>query len=174
MTEEIWKDIRGYEGKYQISNFGNVRCLNYNRTGKAQLLKPDKDHLGYMYVVLCKNGKKAHKKIHRLVAEAFLPNPHNLPQVNHKSECKMLNFACCLEWCDRIYNCNYGTRNQRVADALSFSIDQFDKEENFIQRWKSMREIERQTGISRRNIVRCARGEKCYKTAGGYKWRFAS
>lgn len=170
--EERWKDIKEYEGLYQVSDWGNVRSLNYNKTGKTKLLNPAKNTHGYLFVYLYKGGKRKHNLVHRLVAEAFIPNPLNLPYVNHKSECPMLNFACVLEYCTRRENLNYGTRNQRIGDSLSIAIDQFDKNGNFIRRWKSLTEVKRQLGISQGNICDCLKGR--HKSAGGYQWKYAS
>lgn len=170
---EQWKDVVGYEGKYQVSDWGNVKCLNYKRTGKTKLLKPAKNGRGYLQVVLFKNGKPKHKFVHRLVAEAFVTNPNSdeYKVVNHKSECPMLNFACVLEWTTQKENINYGTGIQRRADALSRPVDQFDKDGNFIRRWKSVMEVERQLGIYNQNISASILGKR--KTAGGYIWKFA-
>lgn len=115
--EEIWKDIKGYEGKYQVSNYGSVKTLNYRRTGTARLLIPKNDK-GYLAVGLYKNGKRKMFLIHRLVAEAFIPNPENLPQVNHIDEDKTNNYVENLEWCTQSYNNNYGTRLKRVSESL--------------------------------------------------------
>lgn len=167
---ENWKSIKDYEGLYEISDWGNVRSLNYGRTGKTKLLKPVKNINGYLFVRLCKDGKRKYKYVHRLVAEAFLPNPLNLPEVNHKSECPMLNFACVLEYCDKKYNLNYGTRNQRAADSKSIAIEQFDLNSNFIKRWKSATEAERQLGISCGRICDCLKGRQ--KTSGGFVWKY--
>lgn len=169
---ENWKSIKDYEGLYEISDHGNVRSLNYNKTGRTQLLKPRKDKDGYLHVVLYKEGEHKNKLVHRLVAEAFIPNPLNLPDVNHKSECPMLNYACVLEYCDRRYNNNYGSHNQRMVDSKSIAIDQFDKNGQFIRRWKSAKEVERQLGISHGSICGCLKESR--KTAGGFVWRFSS
>lgn len=171
MSEE-WKDVVDYEGKYQVSNYGNVRSLNYNKTGKTKLLKPTKNTGGYLRVSLRKDRERKIKLVHRLVAEAFVPNPHGYSEINHKSECPMLNFACVLEWCSSSYNKNFGTRNQRVSDSQSIAIDQFDKNGQFIKHWKSATEAGRQLGISNGNIGGCLKGR--HKTAGGYQWKYAS
>ena len=111
---EIWRDIKGYEGIYQISNKGRVKSLHY---GKEKILSPSK-HSGYFFVRLFKKGEKPKEfDIHRLVAQAFLPNPDNLPIVNHKDENKLNNNVENLEWCNSEYNLNYGNRNERVNIA---------------------------------------------------------
>ena len=111
---EIWRDVVGFEGLYKVSNLGNVKSLNYNRTGKEKLMKPQTDGHGYLQVMLYKDGKYKIKKIHRLVAEAFIPNPDNLPCVNHKDENKTNNKEFNLEFCTYEYNNNYGTRKIKV------------------------------------------------------------
>ena len=115
---EIWKDIKGYEGLYQVSNKGHVKSLNYRRTGKEGILKGRLDKDGYLRVGLCKNKKQKPFYIHRLVAKAFLPNPNNLPEVNHIDENKENNHVENLEWCDRKYNNNYGSRNERASVSM--------------------------------------------------------
>ena len=107
---EVWKPIEGYEDKYLISNTGKVKSLYRNI-----ILKPKTDKDGYKEVSLHKNGKSKTKKIHRLVAYAFIPNPNNLPQVNHKNENKENNHVENLEWCTSEYNNNYGTHNERAS-----------------------------------------------------------
>ena len=113
---EIWKDIKGYEGLYQVSNKGRIKSLNYRRTGKEGILKGVPTKYGYLMVTLYKKGEKPeHFSVHRLVAEAFIPNHDNLPEVNHIDENKENNHVKNLEWCDRKYNMNYGTRNERAS-----------------------------------------------------------
>ena len=123
MTEsEVWKDVTEYEGFYQVSNRGNVRSVarrglqGYRRRGRV--LKPWYDSGGYCRVNLCKNGKSKTRSVHRLVAEAFLPNPNGLPQVNHRDEVKDNNNVENLEWCDSMYNNNYGTRTERLSKKV--------------------------------------------------------
>ena len=115
--KEMWKDIPGYERLYQVSNLGNVRSLNYNRTGEIKLLKQSTNKHEYKLVSLCKNGKTKTCKVHRLVAIAFIPNPNNLPIINHKDEDKTNNNVNNLEWCTYEYNVNYGTRNERTGES---------------------------------------------------------
>lgn len=117
MKKEIWKDIKGYEGKYQISNFGRVKSLPRNGTiNKERILKTKLTKFGYERVYLRNKNTRTWFLIHRLVAMYFIPNPDNLPQVNHKDECKTNNHVENLEWCDGFYNQSYGTVNiRRVA-----------------------------------------------------------
>ena len=117
---EIWKDIKGYEGLYQVSNKGRVKSLGNNKAKKEKILslKPSND--GYIRVCLCKNGKEKPFYVHRLVAEAFLPNPDNLPVVNHKIddfEHRSDNRVENLEWCTVEYNNNYGSRIERASTS---------------------------------------------------------
>ena len=126
---EIWKDIEGYEGYYQVSNRGRVKSLERDVVKKDgtiihcnEKLKINvHDQKGYQMVKLHKNGSGSMKKVHRLVAQAFIPNPNNLPQVNHMDEVKSNNSVDNLEWCDSKYNNNYGTKKQRISDAKTGS-----------------------------------------------------
>lgn len=102
--KEVWKDIEGYEGLYQISNLGRVK-----RVATGKVLKGGKDKDGYLMVKLYKNNIRSNKKIHRLVAEAFIPNPENKPQVNHADENKTNNSLDNLEWMTAKENINHGT-----------------------------------------------------------------
>ena len=124
MENEIWKDIEGYEGYYQVSNLGRVRSLDrmigwrfgVKQFKKGTLLKPKKTR-GYDCVGLSINRHSSYKRIHRLVAIAFIPNPDNLPQINHKDNNPHNNKADNLEWCDAKYNCNYGDHNKKLSEA---------------------------------------------------------
>ena len=120
MIEE-WRPIEGYEGLYEVSNTGQVRSVdrydNRNCFRKGKVLSPIKDTNGYLKVNLYCNGKNKKCLVHRLVTEAFLPNPDGLPQVNHKDEDKTNNSVDNLEWCDSKYNNNYGTARIRSRDT---------------------------------------------------------
>ena len=117
MTEEIWRPVVGYEGLYEVSSYGRVRSLDRydgrNHFIKGKLLKNRDNGNGYLICILSKNGIVKNKYIHRLVVEAFIPNPDNIKEVNHKDEDKTNNNVENLEWCDRKYNCNYGTKIER-------------------------------------------------------------
>lgn len=119
MSEE-WRDIEGYEDIYQVSNFGRVKSLtrlgSNNRIFYGTVRKPVIDKNCYCIVTLCKDGKTKNQFIHRLVAQAFLPNIDNLPVVNHKDENKQNNCVDNLEWCTVKYNTNYGTSIERRKD----------------------------------------------------------
>lgn len=107
--EEIWKNVVGYEGLYEVSSFGRVRrCSSANRLHTDGILRPTL-RAGYLKVRLSKEGKLKDKNIHRMVAESFIPNPSNCKYVNHIDECKTNNYVSNLEWCDASYNTNYGT-----------------------------------------------------------------
>ena len=173
--KEFWRDIEGYEGLYQISNLGRVRSFKRN---KVRVLKPVANKYGYLIVNLRKNNSLKTLSIHRLVAQAFLPNPNNFPQVNHKDEDKTNNIVSNLEWCDASYNLNYGTRNEKTSikminhQKLSKVVIQIDKNTNvIINIFPSLMEAERQTGCSNVTISYCCKGKR--KTSGGYIWRYA-
>lgn len=167
--KEIWKDIEGYPN-YQVSSMGRVKSLNYNKTGKEGILKSTKDKGGYHQVNLCKDGLVKRFLIHRLVASAFLDNPNNLPQVNHRDEDKTNNRVENLEYCNRIYNLNYGTRIERVAKAKSIPILQFTLDGEFVKKWDGVRKVEKELGFYNGNISKCCKGK--YKSAHGYKWHY--
>ena len=165
---ETWKAIAGYEGIYEVSDLGRVRSLKY---GKEKILKPGKNQGGYLHVVLCKDGQSKTITVHRLVADAFVPNPNNLETINHKDEVKTNNTVTNLEWMSQKDNLNYGTRNKRVGEALSKQVQMFDKSTGeLLATFPSLAEAERVTEINQGNISSCCNGK--YKSAGGYKWRY--
>ena len=166
-NNEIWKDIEGYEGKYQVSNLGRVKSIRY---GKEKILSPSISNQGYIQVNLCKNGKQKWCLIHRLVALAFIPNPNNLPQINHRDEDKTNNKVENLEWCDHKYNNNYGTRIQRVVEKTSKPVLQFTKLGEFIQKWKSLTDVHINLGYSQGNISQCCNEKR--KSAYGFIWKY--
>lgn len=170
---EVWKDITGYEGFYQVSDFGRVRSVDRNVTYKngtvvfynGQLIKPIKDKKGYYGVGLSKGGLWKRVKVHRLVAKEFIPNLNNLPQVNHKDENKSNNKVDNLEWCTNEYNRGYGSSKDRQKRAVL----QFDTKGNFIMEYESTAKTV-EYGFIQGNVARCARGE-C-NTHYGYVWKY--
>lgn len=168
--KEIWKDIEGYEGLYKISNMGNVKSLNYNHTGKEGILKNYKDTGGYLFIGLFKDGKRKNCIIHRLVAEAFIPNPDNLPEVNHKDENKSNNRADNLEWCSRQYNNTYNDRAKKAGKKISKPVIGINKVSGLILEFPSAMEAERKLGVSNSSIIQCCKGKK--NSAGGFYWKY--
>ena len=175
--EENWKDIEGYEGLYQVSDKGRVKSLNYNHTGKEKIMKLKTTKKGYLSIALHKYGKQEYLRVHRLVAQAFIPNPDNLPQVNHKDEDKTNNCVENLEWCTAKYNLEYNNGHKRRACSrtngkLSKQIAQytFDLPCELIKVWPSMSEIQRQTDYAKGNIFKCCNGK--YKQAYGFIWSY--
>lgn len=188
MEQEIWKDIPGYEGRYQVSNMGQVKSLDraiphsdgsiHFRT--SQVIKQYKNRLGYMNVGLPRDNTKTKQfLVHRLVALAFIPNPNNLPCVNHKDENKANNSVENLEWCTKDYNNKYGKgaiqrlvnvkKKNRIARAKA--VVQIDPKTNkVIARYVSANEAGRAVGGYGANINSCCRG--IIHTSMGYKWKY--
>lgn len=166
---EIWKDIPNYNGKYQISSLGRVRSFKQWHNSSIHFLIPHKTNKGYLVVSLSKNSVVRNISIHRLVAEAFIPNPKNLPQVNHLNEDKTDNRIENLEWCDNSYNLNYGTRT--IRQSLKCSKPVLCVETNII--YKSISEASRlNPPIRQGNITLCCQGKN--GTAGGYHWKYVN
>lgn len=140
---------------YQISNFGRIK----NKYNKIKKLSYDKD--GYLRTSLYKNGKPKSVRVHRLVADAFIKNPNNFSQVNHKNEIKDDNVVENLEWCDINYNNRY---------SKSKPVLQYDLKGNFIKEWESVRDIVRELGFNLECITGCC--YKKYKTSHGFIWRY--
>ena len=200
---EVFKTIQGYEGLYEVSNYGNVKSLARDvewrgtiRHYPERILKPSANNCGYLYVNLCMDGKAKHHQVHRLVASAFIDNPDNLPQVNHKDEVKTHNSVLVnedgtvdfsksnLEWVSTKENINHGTRNQRVSEAnlngkLSIPVDMLTKEGEQIRTFPSAHEAERwlrnngYPSASHVPINKCCKGNPKYNTAYGFKWRYS-
>lgn len=179
---EEWRVIKDYPN-YMVSSLGRVksidRYVNHPKGGlklcRGQYRKPDITWDGYLRVCLSKNGKRTHKRVNRLVAEAFIQNPDNLPQVGHKDECKTNNCVSNLYWTTAKENNNHGKHNERVSKAqingkCSKLVSQYTLDGEFVRDWPSAIEINRQLGYSFGNICNCCRG--IYKQAYGYIWRY--
>lgn len=170
MKIEYWKPIPGYED-YEVSNLGRVRSLKY---GKIRILKPGKTK-GYLHVILYKNCTSKWFKVHRLVAMAFIPNPDNLPMINHKDENPGNNAVSNLEWCDASYNNSYGTLPERQSQKQlndpikSKKVYQYTLDGVLVHVWPSVNEVAR-NGFSLGHVAACCRGER--KSHRGYRWSY--
>ena len=180
VLKEVWKDIKGFEEYYEVSSFGRVRSkariiergdgLSMTFTGKELAPYSNKKRNGYCYVYLRVGGKKYSKSVHRLVAEAFIPNPNNLPQVNHKDENTQNNRLDNLEWCDAKYNSNYGSKPlKNKENAPKVAVEQYDLKGNFIASFPSQLEAAMKTNTKQGGIASCLAGRA--KTANGYIWK---
>ena len=190
--EEIWRDVKGYEGLYQVSNFGRVKSLAKYKNGnggskfwiKEKILKPKKMENGYLRVVLHKNGEKKYFQVHRIVYEAFVGKIPQGMQVNHINEIKSDNRLENLNLMTPKENANWGTRNERISEKLKISgkkgiyntklskpVLQIDKNTNeVIAEFPSAKEVHRQLGYSQGHISACCRMET--KQSYGYIWRY--
>ena len=189
---EIWRDIKGFEGFYQVSNLGRVKSIACRRlSGRDKggdfaiaqtehIMTPVVSESGYLKIVLRNNSRAFKTSVHRLVATAFISNPKNLQFVNHINENKKDNIAENLEWCTHSYNCNYGTRSNRQSKAmknhasLSIPVIKLTKEGVEIERYPSISEASRKNGINVSNIANCCKGKAGSNSAGGFKWEKVS
>ena len=192
MNKEIWKDIKDYEGLYQVSNLGRVKRLEWKRfslgkwqTMKEKILKQTISTTGYWHISLNKNGSHNTYKVHRLVARAFIPNPDDLPCINHKDNNPLNNKVENLEWCTYKYNNNYKDHNkklsqsrlgkkasdetrQKLRDSNPKMVSVQCIETEII--YKSINEASRKTGVDASAIGKVCKGK--YKTAGGFHWKY--
>lgn len=177
---ETWRDIPNYEGIYQVSNLGQVRSLDRIvsmrspqniRSIKGKFMKPFIEE-GYKRLCLTKNGKKRKLWVHRLVAMAFIPNPNNLPEINHIDENPANNHVDNLEWCDRLYNIHYGTRTERMAISQGCSVEQLTLQGDVINTFYSFHEAARAIGNSASASAICAVCRGRFKSYYGFKWRY--
>ena len=182
--EEVWKDVAGYEGLYQVSNLGRIKSMERyckDRSSvrlipetfkKASLSGTEKNGQHYLQVALFKDGKRRLYRIHRIVAEMFIPNPENKEVVNHKNGNKHDNRVDNLEWCTNAENnahaISTGLHKTIINGKNSVAICQCDKERNVIAEYPSMMEAERQTGIAHQNISAAIRKGI---SAGGFVWK---
>ena len=177
--EEVWKDIKGYEGLYQISNLGNVKSLPKYRVkyGYGEIiLKQSISRNGYKIVGLSKNNKYKTVYIHRLVAEAFIPNPKNKLEINHIDGNKQNNFVGNLEWNTRKENGKHAWKmglfkNPSPPPITTRKVNQYTLDGTLIKTWESARDIERKMKIKSSMITNCCRGRG--KTVHGFKWKYA-
>lgn len=177
---EVWRDIVGFNG-YQVSNLGNIRSLNYNGTKNVRVLKSSLSgpNRGYKSISMQIADKVVRRNVHRLVAKAFIPNPKNLPEINHIDEDGTNNKVNNLEWCDRKYNLNYGNRTQKFSDSKSIPILQLNLDGTLVKEWKSQVEICNQLKIDGGSLSHCLHGYRIKKgkkypvySYHGYKWKY--
>lgn len=174
--QEIWKDIEGYEGLYQVSNLGRTKSLKRKFVKEEKILTYTKNKKGYLQVSLTKNGKTKTERVNRLVAKTFIPNPKNLPQVNHIDGNKLDNSIENLEWCDCKYNINeawkIGLNKKRFGreNNRSRKVEQYDLNGNFIRTWDTIKQAADKLKINTANIIACCQGK--YKKSHGFIWRY--
>lgn len=183
--EEIWKDICGYEGIYQVSNLGNVKSIHYRGTNEARNLTPKKNCRGYLWVEMKSGSKHRCALVHRLVAETFIANPNGLPFINHKDEIKTNNAVENLEWCTASYNVRYSMnlhpdRSRAYEKRKSKAgvpykhrgeIVQYSKAGNKINTYPNVITVCNENNWRGSSIIECCNGKR--KTAYGYIWRYA-
>ena len=185
MIQEEWRPVKGYEGIYEVSSLARVRSLDIikdftskvgnptKRRFRGQIRKQLLSNSGYMFINLYDHEHKSRTEyVHRIVAGAFIPNPNNFPQVNHKDECKTNNLPENLEWCDGIYNTNYGTGMNRMAAKRAKTVEQVTLEGIVIAQFLGVPAASRATGFGQSNIERAVRNQGA--TACGYYWRYAN
>lgn len=178
MDKEIWKDIIGYEGLYQVSNLGRIKSLNFNHTKKEKIINPRTGNRYYM-IALYKNGVRKDCLLHRIVAENFIENKESKPYVNHKDENCFNNNVNNLMWCTHKENMNWGTRNIRISIKNTNNrkkckkINQYDLQGNFIKTWDSIKEACENLNINPSHVSSCCRKKYGRKTIGGYIWKYA-
>ena len=173
--QEVWKDIKGYEGLYQVSNLGNIKS-----SSSSQNLNPSLHSGGYLKIELYKNGKGKYFYVHRIVAEAFIRNQEAKAQVNHIDGNKKHNSVDNLEWATPSENISHAFKIGLLQspmkgkygnlNPLSKKIDQYSVEGKFINTWDSISDVVRHFDCARTSIYRCLRGET--KTSMGYVWKY--
>ncbi|MEG1402888.1 NUMOD4 domain-containing protein [Bacteroides sp.] len=161
---EVWKDIQGYEGLYQVSNLGRVKTLP-RKYGTERIRKPAIEKNGYLQLLLCKDGVRKNYFVHRIVAEAFILNPNNYPTVNHIDKNKLNNQVPNLEWMTFEQNLRYSTKK---------SVKQLDLKGNVIRIWDSIIDVEKELGYDTSPISKCCQRKPHHHTAYGFKWKYAN
>ena len=183
MTEEIWKNVVGYEGLYQVSNLGGVKSLDYKHTGKEKIMKPFKNKKCYLYVYLYKNDERKIFRVHRLVAAAFIPNPENKPCIDHINTIRDDNRVDNLSWVTYKENTNNPISLKRLLDK-SPTVGKFGKDHfrarpvyqysldgKLVRKWNCIADAVNGICISHGNIIACCLGNR--KTCGGFIWQYA-
>lgn len=162
--KEVFKDIAGYEGLYQVSNLGRVKSLGNDKSRKEKILRPGIRGNGYLLVILWKNGKRKNYLVHRLVSETFLDNPDNLPCVNHRDENKQNNCVSNLEFCTYQYNNTFNDKHRKKAKKVGCY-----KDGKLIKVYDAIIDVEKD-GFYQGTVVKCCKGR--YKSTGGFQWKY--
>ena len=184
--EEIWRDIEGYEGLYQVSNIGRVRSLNYNKTGEVKIMKTCKNKHGYLMARLSKNGKTKSCTVHRLVAKAFIPNPENKPHIDHMNTNKTDNRVCNLRWVTQKENMNNPLTREKLDGEKHYMFGKHRTEETrkkigeakckkvicleTREIFDSIKEASITMNIDHSSISAVCKGKR--KTCGGFHWKY--
>lgn len=183
---EVWKDIKGYEGYYQVSNLGRVKSLDRyvattgNPSGqrllKGRIKKQNdwnaKNGGSYYAVVLSKNNISVRCSVHRLVAEAFIPNPDNLPCINHKDENKYHNNVENLEWCTIEYNNNYGTARERGCTKTKKVVLKFDLDGVLLKKYEGLGIASKEENVSKGNLENVCTHRNGKQTINGFIYMY--
>lgn len=188
---EQWKEIPGYDGKYDVSTYGNVRCVNYRRSGKSQNMKLSLSRHNYYMVTLRQQGKNVNRSVHRLVAITWIPNPKNLPEIDHINSDPSDNRVENLRWCTKEENLTNpitimkrrlvkrkpysknpltDERRRQISLSLSKPVIQMSLFRKDIKEYESIIQAGKETNTHPSAINKCCRGKS--KSAGGYKWRY--
>ena len=169
---EKWREIPGYDGKYEVSTYGNIRCVNYRKTGKSQIMKMTLSRHGYHMITLRYQGKNVNRSVHRLVALTWIPNPNNLPEIDHINSIPSDNRIENLRTGSIPYSKHPLTEDKRLKISIRMSkpVIQMNGGGKYINEFKSITDAALQTKIHPGSINKCCRGK--IKTAGGYKWEY--
>lgn len=180
-AKEQWKPVVGYEGQYEVSNTGLVRSIDRKVCGKnginitkyGNIINPHIIKHGYLRVGLSKDNKRKNFLVHRLVAEAFIPNPNKYPYINHKDENTSNNNVSNIEWCNQSYNMRYSNVAERVAKIRRKAVRQYTLNGEFVAEYKSVTEASKATNTAMLSICSCCKKRHGYSYANGYIWRYA-
>lgn len=180
---EIWKDVEGFIGLYKISSKGRLKSLGNGKStnmsnGQERIIKPSRKNNGYLEIKMFKDGQRHYKHLHRLVAEHFIMNDQNKPQVNHKDGDKTNNKSSNLEWVtpseNQIHAIKLGLTNHKSGsdNALSKPIAQYSLDGQLIRTWESINQVKRELGYNSVGIIGCCKKKRKHKTAYKFKWAY--